>query len=80
MQERIFQIQLKNNQTIELKFTSIGQTNDQLWQMFATTEALDTLHQLIDRADLTQTKSSRKVAPNLISSPVEKTPTKKKNK
>lgn len=61
--ERAFQIQLKNDQTIELKFSSIGQANDQLWQMFATTEALDTLHKLIDMANPAQTKSARKVAP-----------------
>lgn len=76
--ERAFQIQLKNDQTIELKFTSIGQANDQLWQMFATTEALDILHGLIDSADPAQTKSARKTPPNIVSSTVGKKPTKQK--
>jgi hypothetical protein len=63
-QERIFQIQLKNDQTVELKFTSITATNDMLWQMFATTEALDVLQQLIDQTNpTTETKSARKTAP-----------------
>jgi len=62
-QEKIFKIPLKDNRTIELKFTSIGATGDQLWQMFATSEALDILQQLIDQTDPTQTKSAKKVAP-----------------
>jgi hypothetical protein len=61
--ERQFQIQLKNGQIIELRFTSIEVANNQLWQMFATTEALDTVQQLIDMAEITQTKSARKIAP-----------------
>jgi hypothetical protein len=63
MQERIFQLKLKNDQVIELKFTPIAVANDQLWQMFATTEALDMVQRLIDSADPTETKSARKVAP-----------------
>jgi hypothetical protein len=63
MQERTFKIPLKNDQTVELKFTSIAATSDQLWQMFATTEALDILQQLIDMSNPTETKSARKVAP-----------------
>jgi hypothetical protein len=62
-QEKTFQIPLKNDQTVELKFTSISATSDQLWQMFATTEALDVLQQLIDLANPEETKSARKVAP-----------------
>ena len=62
-QERTFQLQLKNDQTIELKFTPIAATGDRLWQMFATTESLDLVQQLIDSADPTATKSARKVAP-----------------
>jgi len=61
--ERTFQIPLKNNQVIELKFNSIAVTNNQLWQMFATAEALDMVQQLIDQANPTETKSARKVAP-----------------
>jgi TPP-dependent 2-oxoacid decarboxylase len=62
-QERTFQLQLKNNQVIELKFSSISVANDQLWQMFATTEALDTVQQLIDQKNSTDTKSARKSLP-----------------
>ena len=62
-QERTFQLLLKNDQTIELKFTSIEATGDRLWQMFATTEALDTVEQMIRSADVTETKSARKSAP-----------------
>jgi len=62
-QERTFQIPLKNDQTVELKFTSIAATSDQLWQMFATTEALDVLQQLISESNPTTTKSAKKVAP-----------------
>jgi hypothetical protein len=62
-QERTFQLQLKNDQTIELKFTSIEATGDRLWQMFATAEALDTVAQLIGSADATETKSARKSTP-----------------
>ena len=62
-QERTFQLQLKNDQTIELKFTSIEATGDRLWQMFATTEALDTVAQMIAPVDVTETKSARKSVP-----------------
>ena len=66
-QERNFQIQLKNDSVIEFKFSPIAATDNQLWQMFATTEALDTLEQLINSAseiNVTETKSARKQAPN----------------
>jgi hypothetical protein len=64
VQERTFQIQLKNDSVIEFKFSPIAATGDNLWQMFATTEALDTLEQLIkSTADVTETKSARKQAP-----------------
>jgi hypothetical protein len=64
-QEKTFQLQLKNDQIIELKFSSIAATGDRLWQMFATTEALDTLEQLTKAtADVTETKSARKSAPS----------------
>ena len=63
-QERTFQIQLKNDSVIEFKFSPIAATGDNLWQMFATTEALDTLEQLIkSTAAVTETKSARKQAP-----------------
>jgi hypothetical protein len=64
-QDRTFQIQLKNDSVIEFKFTPISVTGNQLWQMFVTTEALDTLEQLINStADVTETKSARKSAPS----------------
>ena len=44
-QERTFTLELKNDQKINLKFSSIPATGDRLWQMFATTEALDTVDQ-----------------------------------
>jgi hypothetical protein len=62
-QERTFRIQLKNDQVIELKFTSISATSDQLWQMFATSESLDIVEQLIAQANPEQTKSARKATP-----------------
>ena len=62
-QERIFQLPLKNDQTIELKFTSIDATGDRLWQMFATTEALNMVQQLISQANPEVTSSARKSAP-----------------
>jgi len=46
-QERTFTLNLKNDQQIVLKFSSIGATGDRLWQMFATTEALDTVEHII---------------------------------
>lgn len=58
--EKIFQLKLKNDQTIELKFTSISQTNDQLWQMFATTDALNMVQQLIDMTDVKTAKPAKK--------------------
>jgi len=64
-QERTFQIQLKNDSVIEFKFSPIAATGDNLWQMFATTEALNTLEQLINSTtnDVTETKSARKKEP-----------------
>jgi hypothetical protein len=62
-QQRKFQLQLKNDQIIELQFTSIEVANNQLWQMFATTEALDMVQRLVDVADTKQTRSARKIAP-----------------
>ena len=46
-QERTFTLNLKNDQQIVLKFSSISATGDRLWQMFATTEALDTVEHII---------------------------------
>jgi hypothetical protein len=62
-QERIFQLQLKNDQTIELKFTPIAATGDRLWQMFATTEALDVVDQLLAENKPVETKSVVKTRP-----------------
>jgi hypothetical protein len=66
-QERVIQLQLKDNSVIEFKFSPIDATGNQLWQMFATTGALDTVEQLIQSAaaiDVTETKSARKKIPN----------------
>lgn len=71
-QERTFRLPLKNDQTIELKFTSIDATGDRLWQMFATTEALDMVQQLISQADPATTNSARKTAPAKKSTAVKK--------
>jgi len=60
-QKRTFVLELKNDQKIVLDFTSIDTTGDRLWQMFATTEALDTVQQLVDSG--AETKSARKTAP-----------------
>jgi len=63
-QERTFQIQLKNDSIIEFKFSPIDATGNNLWQMFATTEALNTLEQLIkSTVDVSETKSARKKSP-----------------
>ena len=62
-QKRTFVLELKNDQAITLEFTPIDATGNRLWQMFATTEALDTVQQLIDTSTVTETKSARKTAP-----------------
>lgn len=62
-QEKLFTVQLKNDQTFQLKFTSIPATHDQLWQMFATTDALEMLQQLINVAGTEVTSSARKTTP-----------------
>ena len=71
-QERTFTLNLKNDQQIVLKFSSIGATGDRLWQMFATTEALDTVEQIINMAPATI------VNPKPINKPADKSATKKK--
>jgi hypothetical protein len=66
-QERTIQLRLKDDSVIEFKFSPIDATGNRLWQMFATTEALDTVEQLIrsaDATDVTDTKSARKKAPD----------------
>jgi hypothetical protein len=62
-QKRTFVLELKNDQAITLEFTPIDATGNRLWQMFATSEALDVVQQLIDQATPTQTKSARKITP-----------------
>jgi len=62
-QKRTFVLELKNGQAITLEFTPIEATDNRLWQMFATAEALDTVQQLINAGDATQTKSARKSTP-----------------
>jgi hypothetical protein len=61
-QKRTFVLELKNDQAITLEFSSIDATGDRLWQMFATTEALDTVQQLVGSG--IETKSARKTAPD----------------
>jgi hypothetical protein len=62
-QKRTFVLELKNNQAITLEFSPIDATDNRLWQMFATTEALDTVQQLISVGTKVETKSARKTAP-----------------
>ena len=62
-QKRIFVLELKNDQTITLEFSPIDATDNRLWQMFATTEALDTVQQLISFGSAVETKSARKTLP-----------------
>jgi hypothetical protein len=84
-QERTFQLQLNNDQTITLKFSSIEATGDRLWQMFATTEALDTVDQLIklsvpSEAVPVKKASVVKKTPIVKKPPVKSTDKKIKNK
>ena len=76
-QKRTFVLELKNDKAITLEFTPIESTGNRLWQMFATTEALDTLEHLDNQSDLTETKSARKTAPSVAKSIA---PTAKKKK
>ena len=62
-QPRTFVLELKNDQAITLEFSPIAATGDRLWQMFATTEALDTVQQLISTVSTVETRSARKTAP-----------------
>lgn len=72
-QKRTFTLNLKNDQNIVLEFTPIAATGDRLWQMFATTEALDNLEQIIAGP----AESTSIVNTNPISKPVTKTSKKK---
>lgn len=69
-QKRTFVLQLKNDLSVTLEFTPIEATGDRLWQMFATTEALDIVQQLVDASNVTETKSAKKTAPNLVKTTV----------
>ena len=62
-QKQTFVLELKNNQAITLEFTPIEATNNRLWQMFATTESLEMVQQLISADPSTETKSARKTMP-----------------
>ena len=57
-QKRNFVLELKNGQNITLEFTSIDATENRLWQMFATTEALDVVEQLVKPVDVIKTNTS----------------------
>jgi len=61
-QDRTFTLELKNDQTITLKFSPIESTGDRLWQMFATTEALDIVEQLIKPNTPIETASVKKTS------------------
>ena len=61
-QDRTFTLELKNDQTITLKFSPIEATGDRLWQMFATTEALDIVEQLIKPNTPIETASVKKTS------------------
>lgn len=66
-QKRTFTLNLKNDQTVVLEFTPIAATGDRLWQMFATTEALDTVDHIIgikSVADANPTVKAKPVAKN----------------
>jgi len=76
--KRTFVLELKNNQAITLEFTPIDATGNRLWQMFATSEALDVVQQIIDQANPAETKSARKTAPNIVSNSVPVKTAKKK--
>jgi hypothetical protein len=80
-QKRTFTLNLKNDQNIVLEFTPISATGDRLWQMFATTEALDIVDQIIamvvapnESATVAKTKLPAKTDKN----PAVKTSSKKK--
>lgn len=61
-QSRTFTLHLKNDQTITLKFSPIDATGNRLWQMFATTEALDIVEQLIKPNTPIETASVKKTS------------------
>ena len=61
-QDRTFTLELKNDQTITLKFSAIEATGDRLWQMFVTTEALDIVEQLIKPNTPIETASVKKTS------------------
>jgi hypothetical protein len=67
-QKRTFVLELKNDQAITLEFTPIDATGNRLWQMFATTEALDIVDQLVSQTAVTETSSARKTMPSAKSS------------
>ena len=73
-QDRTFTLELKNDQTITLKFSAFEATGDRLWQMFVTTEALDIVEQLIKPNTTIETGSVKKT------SVVKQTPIVSKNK
>jgi hypothetical protein len=75
-QERTFTLELKNDQTITLKFSSIEATGSRLWQMFATTEALDVVEQIISASAPKEKTSIVKKTP-IVTNPAAK---KQKNK
>ena len=62
-QDRTFTLELKNDQTITLKFSAIEATGDRLWQMFATTEALDIVEQLITSTIPDNLATKKKASP-----------------
>jgi hypothetical protein len=71
-QEKTFTFILKNDQTITLKFSPIVATGNRLWQMFATTEALDIVDQIINASSTLEKTSIAKKKPIVTKTPVKK--------
>jgi hypothetical protein len=79
-QKRTFTLNLKNDQQIVLEFAPIAATGDRLWQMFATTEALDTVDHIIgivppETKSVVKTKPIKQDPPKVVT---KKTTAKKK--
>ena len=79
-QKRNFVLELKNGQNITLEFTSIDATGNRLWQMFATTEALDVVEQLVKPVDAIEPGTTKESTPTKSVAKAVKTAAPKKKK
>jgi hypothetical protein len=79
-QKRNFVLELKNGQNITLEFTSIDATGNRLWQMFATTEALDVVEQLVKPVDAIEPSATKESIPTKSVANAVKTAAPKKKK